>query len=225
MSSSIGLDETLTAYVRNANRKEHPALEACRLATAKKGQIARMQISPEQGAFLQICARLANAKLAIEVGVFTGYSALATALAMKDLHGDGARLIGFDVNAEYIKQATKYWDQAGVTDAIEIRLGEAVKTLPELAKTHAGQADMMFIDADKDNYDAYYEAGLDLLRPGGLFLFDNVLWSGDVADPAKRAGDRDTAALYELAEKIREDARVEMAFTTVGDGILMAIKR
>lgn len=225
MSTSIGLDETLTAYVRNANRTEHPALEACRLETARKGQIARMQISPEQGAFLQLCARLVNARLAVEIGVFTGYSALATALTMKEMHGAAARLIGFDLNAEYIKQAGKFWNQAEVGDQIEVRLGEAVETLPELVRTHSGEVDMMFIDADKASYGAYYAAALELVRPGGLILFDNVLWGGDVADPVKRAGDRDTGALYELAETVRDDARVDMAFTSIGDGLLMAIRR
>ncbi len=225
MSSSIGLDETLTAYVRNANRPEHPALEACRRFTDNMGQIARMQISPEQGAFLQLCARLVNARIAVEIGVFTGYSSLATLLTMKALHGAEARLYACDINADYFRQARRFWDQAGVTDLVDMREGDATQTAEQLAAEIPGQADMIFIDADKANYDAYYESGLKLLRQGGLFLFDNVLWSGDVADPRKREGDRDTAALYELAEKIRDDARVDMAFTSIGDGVLMAIKR
>jgi len=225
MSTSIGLDETLTAYVRAANRREHPALVACREATAKKGQIARMQISPEQGAFLQMCARLVNARLAIEIGVFTGYSALATTLVMREMHGEAARLIGCDINAEYMKQARRFWEQAGVSEQIEIRLGAALETLETLKVEHADAADMIFIDANKADYDAYYEAALVLARPGGLILVDNVLWDGDVADPQKRAGDRDTAALYALAEKVRDDDRVDMTFTAIGDGLLMAIKR
>ncbi|WP_300527030.1 O-methyltransferase [Maricaulis sp.] len=225
MSRSIGLDETLTAYVRNANRAEHPALEACRTFTDNMGQISRMQISPEQGAFLQLCARLVNARTVVEIGVFTGYSSTAMLLTMQELHGEKARLYACDINADYFRQARRFWDQAGVTDLVEMRQGDATETARQLAGDITGQADMMFIDADKANYDAYYEAGLEILRPGGLFLFDNVLWSGDVADPRKREGDRDTAALYQLAEKIREDERVDMAFTAIGDGILMAIKR
>ncbi|MBR9824601.1 MAG: caffeoyl-CoA O-methyltransferase [Alphaproteobacteria bacterium] len=225
MSRSIGLDETLTAYVRNANRREHPALEACRVFTDNMGQISRMQISPEQGAFLQMCARLVNAKTAVEIGVFTGYSSLATLLTMKELHGDAAKLYACDINADYFRQSKRFWDQGEVTHLIEMRQGDATETASQLVEEIPGKADLMFIDADKANYDAYYEAGLQILRPGGLILLDNVLWSGDVADARKRAGDRDTSALYELAEKIREDRRVDMAFTAIGDGILMATKR
>lgn len=225
MSRSIGLDETLTAYVRNANRAEHPALEACRHFTDNMGQISRMQISPEQGAFLQLCARLVNARIAVEIGVFTGYSSTATLLTMKELHGDQARLYACDLNADYFRQAKRFWDLAEVTHLIEERLGDATETANQLAGEIAGQADILFIDADKANYDIYYEAGLKILRPGGLMLLDNVLWNGDVADERKRAGDRDTSALYELAEKVRDDDRVDMSFTSIGDGILMAIKR
>lgn len=225
MSRSIGLDETLTAYVRSANRAEHPALAACREFTANMGQIARMQISPEQGAFLQLCARMVKARTVVEIGVFTGYSSLATLLVMRELHGNAAKLYACDLNADYFRQSKRFWDQAGVTDLIEMRKGDAVETVHALVEDIPGEADMMFIDADKANYDTYYEAGLKLLRPGGLMLLDNVLWSGDVADTRKREGDRDTRALYEIAEKIREDERVDMAFTAIGDGILMAIKR
>jgi O-methyltransferase len=225
MSRSITLDETLTAYVRNANRNEHPALAKCRVATDAMGDISRMQISPEQGAFLQLCARLVNAKMVVEVGVFTGYSALATALVMKEMHGQSARLYGCDISEDYTNHALPFWAEAGVSDVIELRIGDARQTLGTLKTKIGGHADMIFIDADKTGYDDYYEAGLDLLRPGGLFLFDNVLWSGDVADPAKVLDDPDTAALKALADKIRDDERVDMAFTSIGDGILMAIKR
>jgi O-methyltransferase len=225
MSRSITLDETLTAYIRNANRAEHPALEKCRVATEAMGDISRMQISPEQGSFLQLCARLVNAKTAIEVGVFTGYSALATALAMKDMHGATARLYGCDISEEYTDRALPYWAEAGVSDLIELQIGDARQTLGDLSAKLGETVDLIFIDADKTGYDAYYEAGLGLLRPGGLFLFDNVLWSGDVADPAKATEDPDTAALKALADKIRDDDRVDMAFTSIGDGILMAVKR
>lgn len=225
MSRSIGLDETLTAYVRSANRQEHPALAACREFTANMGQIARMQISPEQGAFLQLCARLANARTVVEIGVFTGYSSLATLLVMQELHGDTARLYACDINADYFRQSQRFWDQAGVTGLIDMRQGDAVETANTLVGEIPGEVDMMFIDADKANYDTYYETGLKLLRPGGLMLLDNVLWSGDVADERKREGDRDTRALYDIAEKIRDDDRVDMAFTAIGDGILMVMKR
>lgn len=225
MSRSFGLDETLTAYVRQANRAEHAALARCREETDAMGDVSVMQISPEQGAFLQVCARLANARLAVEIGVFTGYSALATMLAMKDMHGDQARLIGCDISEDYTGRARGYWAEAGVDDQIELRIGDARETLSGLVDQHAGEVDMIFIDADKTGYDAYFEASLDLLRAGGLVLFDNVLWGGSVADAAKLASDDDAAALKALADKVRDDTRVDMAFTTIGDGILMGIKR
>jgi caffeoyl-CoA O-methyltransferase len=225
MSRSIGLDDTLTAYVRNANPPEHPVLARCREETDAMGDISRMQISPEQGAFLQLCARLVNARTAVEVGVFTGYSALVTALAMQDIHGGAARLYGCDSSEDYTAPARRYWAEAGVDGLIELRIGDARETLAGLTGEIGGTADMMFVDADKTGYEAYFEAGLDLLRPGGLILFDNVLWNGSVADPAKVAADADTAALKALAETVRDDDRVHSAFTAIGDGILLAVKR
>ncbi|WP_417481108.1 O-methyltransferase [Maricaulis sp.] len=225
MSSSFGLDARLTAYVRNANRTETPALQRCRLETEAMGSVSVMQISPEQGAFLQMCARLVQARTAVEIGVFTGYSALATMLAMGDMHGPAARLYGCDISDDYTGRAHSYWQEAGLDGQIELRIGDARETLAGLIAEIAGSVDMVFIDADKTGYDAYYEAALQLLRPGGLVLFDNVLWSGSVADPERCAADADTAALKALADKIRDDARVDMAFTTIGDGILMAVKR
>ena len=225
MSSSFGLDARLTAYVRNANRVEHPAQLRCRLETDAMGDVSVMQISPEQGAFLQICARLVQARTAVEIGVFTGYSALATLLAMHEMRGPAARLYGCDISDDYTGRAHSYWQEAGLDGQIELRIGDARETLAGLVGEIAGSVDMVFIDADKTGYDAYYEAALQLLRPGGLVLFDNVLWSGSVADPERCAADADTAALKALAGKVRDDSRVDMAFTTIGDGILMAIKR
>ena len=225
MSRSIGLDQTLTRYVRNANRAEHPVLTRCREETDAMGDVSVMQISPEQGAFLQMCVRLTRARVAVEVGVFTGYSALATVLAMQELHGDAARLYGFDISDDYTRPARSYWQDAGVDGSVELRIGDARDGLTGLLGEVRGQVDMMFVDADKTGYAAYYEAGLELLRPGGLILFDNVLWSGHVADPGKVASDPDTRALNELAANVRDDDRVDMVFTTIGDGILMAMKR
>ena len=223
MSGSIGLDETLTAYVQAANPAEHKVLEKCRRETQAMGGISRMQISPEQGAFLQMCVRLTSARLAVEVGVFTGYSALATALTMQALHGDAARLYALDISQAYTAPARRYWAEAGVAGMIDLQIGDARETLARLASEHGGQVDMAFIDADKTGYDTYFEACLDLLRPGGLILFDNMLWGGDVADTAKT--DPDTVALRTLAQKVRSDTRVDAAFTAIGDGLLMAMKR
>ncbi|OLF75312.1 caffeoyl-CoA O-methyltransferase [Maricaulis sp. W15] len=225
MSRSIGLSPEIVEYVRRANRAEHPALARCRTETDAMGDVSRMQISPEQGAFLQMCARLVSARIAVEVGVFTGYSALATILAMRDMYGETARLIGCDISEDYTGKARSYWDEAGVTDQIELRIGDARETLAGLVDARGGAVDMIFIDADKTGYDAYYEAALSLVRRGGLILFDNVLWGGSVADPDRVREDADTAALAALAETLRADARVDIAFTGLGDGILMALKR
>ena len=168
MSRSFGLDESLTAYVRNANRAEPAALRRCREETGAMGVISRMQISPEQGAFLQMCARLVQAETAVEVGVFTGYSALATVLAMQDMHGERAQLYGCDISEEYTGKARGYWEEAGVSDLIDLRIGDARETMGGLIEEIGGSVDMIFVDADKTGYDAYYEAGLELMRPGGL---------------------------------------------------------
>lgn len=223
MSRSIGLDETLTAYVRGANRDEIPALKRCREETDRR-EDARMQISPEQGCFMDLLIRLIRAKTAIEIGVFTGYSALATARAMKDMHGEAARLYALDISHDLIELAEDYWAEADVADIIHPVIGDASRTLASLMEDGlAEQVDFMFVDADKTGYPDYYAAALTLLRPGGVILFDNVLWSGSVADPGKT--DADTEALRAITRKIRADDRVEMAFTTIGDGLLMAMKR
>lgn len=225
MSGSIGLDARLAAYVRAANPPEHPVMAKCRRETAAMGDVARMQISPEQGAFMQLCARLTGARTAVEVGVFTGYSALATALVMQAMHGSAARLYGCDISDDYTAHARRHFAEAGVADIVELRIGDARDTLGALAEEIGGEADLVFVDADKTGYDAYYEAALELMRPGALILFDNVLWNGDVADPAKVATDADTAALRALADKVRDDDRVHHAFTAIGDGLLIAMKR
>ena len=183
-----------------------------------------MQISAEQGAFMAIVARMLSAKRAFEVGVFTGYSALATALALKDMHGSQAKLLACDVSEEWTATARQYWRDASVDDVIELKLAPAVETLDaRITAGEAGSYDMGFVDADKTSYDAYYERGLTLLRKGGVMLFDNVLWSGKVADPADTTAD--TSALRALAHKAKADARVHAAMTSIGDGVLMVVKR
>ena len=223
MSSSLGLTPEIVRYLAHVNPPEHPALKRCREETAAMPN-ARMQISAEQGAFMQVVARLANAKRAFEVGVFTGYSALATALTMKEMHPIGAKLLACDVSVEWTTKARDYWREANVDDVIDLVIAPAAETMD--ARTAAGEAgayDFGFIDADKTGYDSYYERGLTLLRPGGLMLFDNVLWSGRVADPADTTPD--TSALRALAHKIKADARVHAAMTAIGDGLLLCVKR
>jgi caffeoyl-CoA O-methyltransferase len=223
MSSSLGLAPEVVRYLAQVNPPEHPALARCREETQKL-PMAQMQISAEQGAFMQTIARMLNAKRAFEVGVFTGYSALATALTMKQLHPVGAKLLACDINEEWTTRARDYWREAQVGDVIDLVIAPATATLDaRIAAGEAGQYDLGFIDADKTGYDAYYERGLQLLRPGGAILFDNMLWSGRVADSADTTPD--TSALRALAHKARGDARVHAAMTNIGDGVLICVKK
>jgi len=223
MSRSIGLDATLTDYVRKANPAESPALKRCREETDARDD-AMMQISPEQGAFMKMIARMVNAKTAVEVGTFTGYSALAVAETMKQLHGTKARLYACDVSYDLIGIAEEYWKEGGVADIIQPVIGDARNSLLDLVNDGLAESvDMMFIDADKTGYPEYYTAGMTLLRPGGVMLFDNVLWNGSVCNPEKQ--DADTEALRAIADKVNADPRVDNAFTAIGDGVLIAMKR
>jgi caffeoyl-CoA O-methyltransferase len=223
MSSSIGLSPEVIAYLAAVNPPEHPSLARCRAETASLGRVARMQISAEQGALMQVLARLIGARRAVEVGVFTGYSALATALAMKAAHGSDAYLLACDVSEEWTAKGRAYWVEAGVADVIDLQIRPAIETLDARLKAgEGGSYDLAFIDADKTSYPAYYEACLALLRPNGLMLFDNVLWSGAVADPADQTPD--TVALRAIAQTARSDARVDAVMTGVGDGLLICRK-
>jgi caffeoyl-CoA O-methyltransferase len=199
--------------------RETPLQQRLRAETARLPN-ARMQISPDQGALLALLARLTGTRRALEVGTFTGYSALAVAAALPD---DG-RLIACDVSEEWTRVARRYWREAGLAAKIELRLGPAAETLAALL--HDGQGgsfDFAFIDADKENSDRYYELCLRLLRPGGLIAVDNALWHGTVADPAVQ--DDETNAIRALNRKARDDDRVDACLATVGDGLLLARKR
>ena len=179
-----------------------------------------MQIGPEQGQFMALLARLTGARRCIEVGVFTGYSSLAVALALPP---DG-RIVACDVSEEWTAIARRHWQAAGVDSKIELRLAPAVDTLDAmLAAGEAGRHDLAFIDADKVNYGRYYERVLELLRPGGLVVVDNTLWSGRVADPA--VVDADTVALREFNERLHVDERVDLSLVPIGDALTLARKR
>jgi predicted O-methyltransferase YrrM len=181
---------------------------------------ARMQISPEQGQFMGLLIEVLGARRAIEIGVFTGYSSLSVAVAMPK---DGL-LVACDVNEEWTEIARRYWQEAGVSHKIDLRLAPALETLESLLSTGgAGSFDFCFIDADKDNYPGYYEKSLELLRRGGLIAVDNALWSGAVADETKQ--DDDTRAIRELNRKVARDDRVSMSLVPIGDGLLLARKR
>jgi caffeoyl-CoA O-methyltransferase len=222
MSTSLGLSPEVVRYLAQANPPEHPALARCREETSRL-PMARMQISAEQGAFMQVLARMLNAKRAFEIGVFTGYSSTAVALTMKEIDAS-ARLLACDISEEWTAKARDYWREAQVEDAIELVLAPAAETLDAcLAAGEGGRYDLGFIDADKTGYDAYYERGLHLLRQGGVMLFDNVLWSGKVADAADTSAD--TSALRALAQKAKADSRVHAAMTNIGDGLLLCVKR
>jgi len=216
---SIGLDNQLYNYLLSVSLREPEILLKLRQETASHPR-SGMQISPEQGQFMRLLVELIGAKKALEVGVFTGYSSLSVALALPD---DG-KIIAADVSEEFTAIARRYWQEAGVADKIDLRLAPALETLDQLLAT--GQAetfDFAFIDADKENYDAYYERSLQLIRPGGLIAIDNVLWSGKVADPQYQ--DESTQALRALNEKLHHDERVALSLIPIADGLTLAIKR
>jgi predicted O-methyltransferase YrrM len=218
-SRTLTMTDALGRYLVEHGVRESAAASALRTETAKLPW-AMMQISPEQGALMQMLVRLIGARRTLEVGTFTGYSALVVAEA---LPADG-RVVACDVSEEWTSIGRRFWRQAGVADRIDLRLRPAVETLDALvAAGEGGRFDFAFIDADKSNYDAYYERTLVLLRPGGLVGVDNTLWGGSVADPAR--DDADTRAIRALNSKIRNDARVEMVLVPIGDGLTLARKR
>jgi caffeoyl-CoA O-methyltransferase len=218
-SRTIPMTDKLYDYLLKVSLRESPLLAALRAETAKL-PMAGMQISPEQGQFMALLAELIGARRAIEVGTFTGYSALCVAQA---LPADG-KLIACDISEEFTAVARRYWAKSGIADRIELRLAPALDTLKSLlAGGGAGSFDFAFIDADKTQYDAYYEAILKLLRTGGLITIDNVLWSGAVADDRKR--DADTVALRALNEKLKTDKRITLSMLPIGDGLTLARKR
>lgn len=218
-SRTLSLDDTLYAYLLNHSLREPEPLRKLRETTANHAR-SRMQISPEQGQFMRLLVELLDVRTALEVGTFTGYSALSVALA---LPSDG-RLICCDVSEEFTAVGVPYWHEAGVADKIDLRIAPATETLQSLVDDGLQESfDMIFIDADKENYDAYYEMGLTLLKPGGLALIDNVLWSGRVADPANMS--EDTVSVRALNKKLHADERVTMSLLPIGDGLTLARKR
>ncbi|HEX8011204.1 MAG TPA: class I SAM-dependent methyltransferase [Casimicrobiaceae bacterium] len=213
------LPAKIERYVTEEITRETPLQKRLRAETARLPQ-GGMQIGADQGALLALLVRSIGARRALEIGTFTGYSALAVAMA---LPADG-KLVCCDKSEEWTAVARRYWQEAGVAGKIDLRLAPALATLPVLEQElGAGSFDFAFIDADKTAYDAYYESCLKLVRSGGVIALDNMLWSGAVARP--RVRDADTAALRALNAKIRDDARVESCLLTVGDGVMLARKR
>ena len=219
MGRAITMTEPLYRYLVDHSVREHPVLAELRAETAKLPQSV-MQIGPEQGQFMALLARLIGARRCIEVGVFTGYSSLAVALALPD----NGSIIALDVSEEWTAIARRHWRKAGVEGKIDLRLGRAMDTLDTLISLQeSGRFDFAFIDADKGNYLGYYERCLELVRPGGLILLDNTLWSGDVADASNQ--EPDTVALRAVNEALHRDERIDLAQLPVGDGLTLARKR
>lgn len=218
-SRTLNLPEALSNYVRDVAAREPEILAKLRAET-QNVQYSMMQITPEQGALMRLLIELTGARRTLEVGVYTGYSALAVALALPP----EGRIIACDVNEEWTGIARRYWREAGVEAKIDLRLGPAVATLDRLLATgEAGRFDFAFIDADKPNYERYYERCLELVRPGGLIAIDNVLWGGSVADPADASAM--TEAIRALNRKLRDDDRISLALVPIGDGLTLARKR
>ena len=214
----INITDALADYLIDHGVQEAAVLAQLRAETAGLRN-AGMQISALQGQLMALLVRAIQARRCLEIGTFTGYSALVVALA---LPADG-RLIACDRSAEWTAIAQRYWAKAGVADKVQLRLGPGLATLDALiAQGEGGSIDFAFIDADKENYDGYYERCLTLLRPGGMLAIDNVLWSGKVADP--KAADADTLAIKRLNDKIRRDARVLATMLPIGDGLTLAVK-
>jgi len=212
------ITDQMADYIRSVSLREPEPLRRQREQTDNHPQ-ASMQISPEQGQFLHLLARLVGARRTLEIGVFMGYSSSWVALALPP---DG-KIIACDVSEEYTARAKRTWSEAGVQDKIDLRLRPALETLDALlAGGQAGAFDFAFIDADKSNYWNYYERSLQLVRPGGLIVVDNVLWHGDIIDPLDHT--TDTEAIREFNRRIHADNRVALSLATIGDGLMLACK-
>lgn len=219
-NQSIGLSDSLYQYLLANSLREPEILTRLRQETATH-PLVDMQISPEQGQLMGLLVQLIGAKKCLEIGVFTGYSSLIVAL---NLPPDG-KLIACDISTEFTSIASKYWQEAGVTDKIDLHIAPALETLDRLLiEDNAETFDFAFIDADKNNYSAYYEKCLQLIRPGGLILIDNVLWYGRVADP-KMNNDKRTQSIKNINHQIHTDNRVQISLIPIGDGLTIARKK
>jgi predicted O-methyltransferase YrrM len=218
-NKTFTLSDSLYRYLLSVSLRDDALRARLREETARD-DLARMQTAPEQGQLMALLVKLLGARKALEIGVYTGYSALCVAAA---LPADG-RLIACDISETWTAVAQRYWKEAGVSEKIELRLAPALETLDALiADGESGSFDFAFIDADKENYRNYYERALTLLRPGGLIAVDNTLWSGRVADPADQ--DADTRAIRAFNEALYRDTRVDISLIPVADGLSLAMKR
>ncbi len=213
-AKTLQLSDALHAYLLANTLRETPAQRALRAAT-RRIPGAGMQISPEQGQFMQLLVKLCGARRCLEIGTFTGYSSLAMALALPP----GGKIVCCDRSEEWTAMARRYWKKGGVEKKIELRLGPALQTLNALK----GSFDLAFIDADKINYAKYYERCLKLVRKGGLIAIDNTLWGGSVIDRRDRSVD--TRAIRAFNRKLHRDRRIELSLLPIGDGLTLAFKR
>jgi predicted O-methyltransferase YrrM len=218
IKQTLGLEQSLYDYLLSVSLREPTILTQLRQETSQL-PMSRMQISPEQGQFMALLVKLIGAKKTLEVGVFTGYSSLVVALA---LPADG-KIVACDVSEEYTSVARRYWQQAGVADKIDLHIAPALETLDNLLTAGERETfDFAFIDADKGNYENYYERCLELIRPGGLIAIDNVLWSGKVADTEIQ--DNQTNKIRDLNRKLHEDSRITLSLVPIADGLTLAMK-
>jgi len=218
-SSTIQLDEPILEYVRDVSVREPEVLRDLRAETSAL-EASNMQISPEQGQFMTLLAEITGAERAIEIGTFTGYSAIAVARALPE----GGELVACDVDEDWTAIARRYWERAGLEDRIRLELRPALETIDRLLGAgEEGTFDFAFIDADKENYGSYYEKSLELLRPGGVVAIDNTLWGGSVADPEDDRAS--TAAIRAVNAKVGDDERVTQSLVPIGDGLTVARKR
>ncbi len=218
-SKTHNFNPDLYRYLQNVSLREPELLKELRKQTDELPE-ARMQTSPEQAQFIYLLVRLIKANQIIEIGVFTGYSTLYMALALPEK----GRIIGCDVSEEWTMIGRKFWKRAGVEDKIDLILGPAHQTLQGfIEKGRSDEFDLAYIDADKVNYDVYYESCLELVRPGGLILIDNTLWEGRVIEPDMV--DPDTNAIHALNLKLLEDQRIDLSLLPIGDGVTLARKK
>ncbi|NJM70265.1 MAG: methyltransferase domain-containing protein [Scytonema sp. RU_4_4] len=215
---TLGLEKNLYDYLQSVSLREPEVLAQLREETAQH-PMSRMQIAPEQGQFMALLVQLMEAKKTLDIGVFTGYSSLVVALALPP----EGKVVACDVSEEDTAIARRYWQQAGVADKIELHIAPALETLDRfIAAGEAGTFDFAFIDADKNNYDNYYERTLQLLRPGGLIAIDNVFQSGRVADPQEQ--DKITNSVRTLNQKLHHDPRITISMVPIADGLTLALK-
>jgi len=216
---TINLMPELCQYILDVSLRETPVLKQLRQVTAKL-PAARMQISPEQGQFMALLVQLIGARKTLEVGTFTGYSSLVVATALPA----NGRVVCCDINEEWTNIAKEFWQQGGVDHKITLHLAPAIETLNKLIEAgESASFDFAFIDADKANYDQYYEKALQLIRPGGLIAIDNVLWNGKVVDP--NIDDEQTHAIRALNAKLKDDDRVDISLIPIGDGLSLLRKK